>query len=82
MSTRIAILKCLDGTVLRHAFAYSDINRAQDAAVAWVERMMHQHGPGNVLIVNEEYFEGVVPQLRVLNAEDRAFLAGCGIEGW
>ena len=64
---------------MKHAFAYSDINVAQDRAVAWLERMMHQHYPGNVSIVNEEFYEGVVPLPRVLSTEDREFLAGCGV---
>ena len=41
MITRVAVIEFLDGSTMQHAFVYSDINRAQDAAVAWIEHSMH-----------------------------------------
>lgn len=40
---------------------------------------LDQRYHGNFEIVNEEYFAGVVPQIRVLTSEDRRFLSACGV---
>jgi hypothetical protein len=79
MITRVAVIEFLDGSTMQHAFVYSDINRAQDAAVAWIEHSMHAYGPGDIEIMNEEFYPTVVPLPRALNAEDREFLASVGV---